>query len=408
MSLTLQVIVALTLLTLIEFYFNKRLSSSLRTAFGGPNKIRMGSLIFLIFLNIYPLYGFSILLIDQLKYGRPYSQPQGGFFDYFVFFPFVILILAMIQSILFILLIDILRFALSPFLKKYKEKVRLVTAWCVVGITAAFFIYVPIRIVYDFKVFEVRHVDYIKAGLPDSLNNFKIAFIADLQADVYNNRQRVGKYIDKVNETHPDLVLVGGDVITETPDFINVAAEYLGDIKSRYGVYSCIGDHDNWAYGNDNARSVKAVSTALMEKKVDMIDNQNKIFNVGNAKIGVTFVTNTYFGRIGVGLLDKLAGQNHSSLRILVTHQPSQYLVDRAAEENYDLLLAGHTHGGQITFLFPFHNLTLTEIETKYIKGDFHFGNMLMIVTRGLGMSTVPFRLNSTPEITVITLKKAA
>ncbi|MGE5430085.1 MAG: metallophosphoesterase [Syntrophomonadaceae bacterium] len=406
MSLVLQVVLALTLLIAVEFYFHKRVAGSLRTALGNSNKIKTGSLIFLAVLNVYPLYGFSKLLIESLTGGRPYSQPQGGLFDYLIFFPFIVLILTVIQSILFILIIDLLRLALSPLLKKYKEKVRLVTSWAVLAIAAGFFIYVPARIIYDFRVFEVRHVEFVKPGLPESLNNLKIAFIADIQADSYNNSKRVGQYIEKLNETKPDLVLVGGDVITETPEYINVAAEYLGDIKSRMGVYSCIGDHDHWAYTNDNSRSLREVSTALKERKVDMLDNQNKTFKAGNASIGVTFITSTYFERTGTELLDKLTRDNHSSIKILLSHQPSQYLVDKASKENYDLMLAGHTHGGQLTFLFPFHNLTLTQFETPFVKGDFHIGNMLMIVTRGLGMSTVPLRYNSTPEITLITLRK--
>lgn len=406
MSLVLQVVLALTLLIAVEFYFHKRVTGSLRTALGNSNKIKTGSLIFLAVLNVYPLYGFSKLLIESLTGGRPYSQPQGGLFDYLIFFPFIVLILTVIQSILFILIIDLLRLALSPLLKKYKEKVRLVTSWAVLAIAAGFFIYVPARIIYDFRVFEVRHVEFVKPGLPESLNNLKIAFIADIQADSYNNSKRVGQYIEKLNETKPDLVLVGGDVITETPEYINVAAEYLGDIKSRMGVYSCIGDHDHWAYTNDNSRSLREVSTALKERKVDMLDNQNKTFKAGNASIGVTFITSTYFERTGTELLDKLTRDNHSSIKILLSHQPSQYLVDKASKENYDLMLAGHTHGGQLTFLFPFHNLTLTQFETPFVKGDFHIGNMLMIVTRGLGMSTVPLRYNSTPEITLITLRK--
>jgi predicted MPP superfamily phosphohydrolase len=75
-------------------------------------------------------------------------------------------------------------------------------------------------------------------------------------------------------------------------------------------------------------------------------------------------------------------------------------------KNNYDLFLAGHTHGGQITFLFPFINLSPTLFETKYVRGDFKFNNMLMIVNRGLGMSLVPLRYNSTPEVTVIVLTK--
>ncbi|HEX2865911.1 MAG TPA: metallophosphoesterase [Ignavibacteriales bacterium] len=403
-----RIILAVLLFIVLELYFYFRLTSSLKTAFGplANKKIKAGGLIFLTLLNIYPLYLILNLLVIQLTHGRPYSQPQGGFFDYLIFFPFIILCLITVQSLFIILPLDILRFVISPFIKKQKEKSRLVISWIVVGITAAFFVYVPIRIIYDYNTVEVRRVEYKKAGLPESLNNFRITFISDMQADAYTNRKRLGRYIGKVNETKPDLVLVGGDVITSSPDYIGLAAEYLGGIKSRLGVYSCVGDHDNWAYRNDNPRSLREVSTALKEKKVYMLNNENKIFSVGGARIGVTFVTSTYMGRIGVDLLDRLTEVNHSDLKILLTHQPSQYLVDRASEEHYDMLLAGHTHGGQITFLFPFHSFTFTQLETPYVKGNFHIGNMLMVVTRGLGMSIVPFRYNSTPEITVITLKK--
>ncbi|MCU7495041.1 MAG: metallophosphoesterase [Ignavibacteria bacterium] len=403
-----QLFLAVSLLIIIEFYFYKRLTASLKTLLGSSAKIRTGSLVFLGIINLYPVYMLFSLLIVRLTHGSTYLQPQGGFFDYLIFFPFVILVLYIAQSLLFILPVDLLRLVISPFLKKHRQKVGLISAWTIVGISAAFFVYVPLRIIYDYKGIEVRQVELRKSGLPESLNNYKIAFIADVQADSYNNRKRLGKYMDRVNEAKPDLVLVGGDVITETPDYIDLAAEYLGDIKSRMGVFSCIGDHDHWAYKDDNSRSIRAVSTALHGKKVDMLDNQNRVFKAGESAIGVTFVTNTYVDRIAPDILKDLTKSNKGDVKILLTHQPSQYLVDRAKEENYDLFLAGHTHGGQITFLFPFHDLTFTQIETKYVKGDFHIGNMLMVVTRGLGMSSIPFRYNSTPEITVITLKKAS
>ena len=77
-----------------------------------------------------------------------------------------------------------------------------------------------------------------------------------------------------------------------------------------------------------------------------------------------------------------------------------------ASSNEYDMYLAGHTHGGQITIFLPFFNLSPTLIETKYVKGDFNFNNMFVYVTRGLGMSIAPLRYNSTPEITLITLSK--
>ncbi|MCK7526330.1 MAG: metallophosphoesterase [Ignavibacteriales bacterium] len=95
-----------------------------------------------------------------------------------------------------------------------------------------------------------------KNNLPKELDGFKIAFISDVQADRYTDEKRLKRYVDKINDSKPDLVLVAGDVITSTPDYIENAAKYLGMIKSKYGTYSCVGDHDNWAYRQDYERSL--------------------------------------------------------------------------------------------------------------------------------------------------------
>jgi predicted MPP superfamily phosphohydrolase len=200
---------------------------------------------------------------------------------------------------------------------------------------------------------------------------------------------------------------MGGDVITSTPDYINEAAEFIGKIKSKYGIFSCVGDHDNWAYHNNYARSLNEVETALENHGIEMINNGKKIINVNGAKIEITFITNTYVEKMPVNELDSLSSlQKRYDLKIFLVHQPREFLAEAALKYNYDLFLAGHTHGGQITFLFPFHNLSPTQIETPYVRGDFHFGKMLMVVTRGLGMSIAPVRYNSTPEITLIIIKK--
>lgn len=400
---------AILILIVLQVYFTLRVAASIRNISGistNSKAIKTGIVIFLLLLNAYPLYALIGLAVTQLSQGGRFLQPEGFLFNYFVFFPFIFLTLIMVQVILFLLIIDILKLLLLPVYKKYGNKIKPAESWIIAILALLTCIYVPARVYYDFNVVKVRQVEFKKAGLPEELNNFRITFISDLQADAFTNRKRLGRYIGMVNDTRPDLVLIGGDVITSSPDFINLAAEYLGKIKAREGVYSCIGDHDHWAYRNDFDRSLREVITALGKVNVPMYDNRNVVLKTGKASIGVTFVTSTYVERIGESLLDELTDHNHTDLKIMLTHQPSNYLIERANELKYDLFLAGHTHGGQITFLFPFYNLTFTQLETKYVKGDFRFGNMLMIITRGLGMSIVPFRYNSTPEITVITLKK--
>jgi predicted MPP superfamily phosphohydrolase len=152
---------------------------------------------------------------------------------------------------------------------------------------------------------------------------------------------------------------------------------------------------------------VKEITEALQKKNVQLIDNGRKIIDVNNSKLNITFVTNTYVERISDETLDSLTRLNKDyDLKIFLTHQPRNKFIDAAIKHKYDLLLNGHTHGGQVTFFFPFYNLSATLIETKYVRGDFKFGDMLMIVTRGLGMSLLPLRYNSTPEVTLIVLEK--
>jgi predicted MPP superfamily phosphohydrolase len=194
-------------------------------------------------------------------------------------------------------------------------------------------------------------------------------------------------------------------MISGNPQYIDSAAKYVGMIKSNYGVFSCRGDHDYWAFRPDFQKSVSEITNALGKQNVPMLHNENIRLEVRRAKLLISFITYTYPDKIDPVTLDKLLSDKKEDLNLLLLHQPEGGIPQKAAGKDYDLMLAGHTHGGQITFLFPFINLSPTLIETRFVRGNFHIGNMLMVVTRGLGMSIVPIRLNSTPEITVITIK---
>lgn len=247
----------------------------------------------------------------------------------------------------------------------------------------------------------------MKENLPKSLEEFKIAFISDIQADRYTDEKRLSNYIQIVNSTNPDLILMAGDMITSTPNYIDVSATQLGKLKSKHGVFTCVGDHDNWAYRGDSERSKNEITDAFSKVGIPMINNNKLVLGIDSSTIEVTFITNTYVETIDSNTLNLLSNdKNKADFRIFLTHQPREFLLKKAIESNYDLLLAGHTHGGQITFLFPFYNLSPTMIETPFMRGKFSFGNTLLIVNRGLGMSLAPVRYNSTPEVTLITLSK--
>ncbi|MBS4034607.1 MAG: metallophosphoesterase [Ignavibacterium sp.] len=406
MWIILRILIAVVLLFLLQLYFYKKASSAVKTLWPEIPIIKTKTILyfFLFLLNLYPL----LLIINSVYAvitGQSILFPQNTIMDYLVIFPFWIILLIIVQTIIVFLLFDLLKIILYPVYKKYRIRIISFQAKLFFVVIIFFIIYVPVRVIYDFHSIDIREVEFVKENLPDDLKGFRITLIADLQADRYTNERRLSNYIDAVNSTNSDLVLIAGDVITSSPNYIETAAKFIGNIKSKYGVYSCVGDHDNWAYRRDTRRSIREIGEALRKYDVEMVDNDVRNLEINSASIGITFITNTYVETISRELLSEVSNKNYNDFKILLTHQPQKFLINSAMKNGYDLFLAGHTHGGQITFLLPFIKLSPTLIETKYVKGDFYFNDMLAIVNGGLGMSISPVRYNSTPEVVSITLK---
>jgi len=406
MWIILRLLIGITLLLAVELYFVKKTTLSVKNLFPIIYQKKYPAIrrIFLIWLNLYPVVLIGIFVYFAIS-GEYISSPDNKIIDYLLIYPFWNFFILMTQVGLYFLIIDFLKLLLFPYYRKHRDNLLRVQSVIVLVLVGFFIIYIPVRVIYDYNTVSVRTVEYQKQNLPESLNNFKIAFISDIQADHYTDEGRLSNFISMINELDPDLVLIAGDLITTGPKYIELSAKEVGKIEAKYGVYSCVGDHDNWAYRNDYKKSVSEIKNSLMHNNVEMIDNGKRMINVDSAKIGITFVTNTYVSKVDNVILDTLSSSCKGDLKIFLTHQPRSYLIGAAQKNHFDLYLCGHTHGGQLSLVFPFVQLTPTMIETNYIQGDFWFGDMLMIVTRGLGMSLAPLRYNSTPEITLITLQ---
>ena len=407
MPFAVKVILVLLSVFVLEFYFVKKVISSIKILFPkvAVKKIKIGKWIILTLINIYPVISiFSWAYYYFTKAGF-FAPPENFLFDYFILYPFWFGTMLIVQATLFFVILEVIGLFFIPFYEKVKRiKIKSVFYFLIFAATV---VYVPIRIIYDYNSVEIREVVFAKENLPESLNGFNITFVSDIQADRFTNENRLSNFIDKLNSTNPDLVLMAGDMITSTPDFIELSANQLSKINAKHGVYTCVGDHDNWAYRGNIEKSLSEVTQALSKVNIPMIDNNKLILGIDSSNIEVTFITNTYVETVSEKLLDSLTNNtNKADLRIFLTHQPREFMIKKAAEKKYDLYLCGHTHGGQVTFLFPFYNLSPTLAETTYMRGDFWFDDMLMIVTRGLGMSLAPVRFNSTPEITLIKLVK--
>ncbi|MDH3269630.1 MAG: metallophosphoesterase [Ignavibacteria bacterium] len=403
MWIILRLLIGIAILLIVELYFIRHVNLAIKLFFPKfyEKNFRLVRRVYLIWVNLYPIALLFIFTYFAIS-GSYLTAPESKIIDYLLIYPFWIFFVLMIQCCLLFLPLDLIKIFSHLFNKKTRVhllKIRSTLLFLIIGF---FIFYIPIRIIYDYNSVSVRTVEYKKENLSPSLENFRIAFISDIQADHYTDKPRLEKFISTVNSLNPDLVLIAGDLITTGPDYITISGQEVGKIKSKYGVFSCVGDHDNWAYRNDYAKSVSEVEASLYANNVLMIDNGIKKINVDKAEIDITFITNTYVETVSETILDSLSSNNFGDFKIFLAHQPRPHLIETAQKNNFDLYLAGHTHGGQITFVFPFIQLTPTMFETKYTKGDFWFGDMLLVVTRGLGMSLAPIRYNSTPEVTLI------
>lgn len=407
MSFIMRLTLALFIFFIVEFYFYKRFKNSIIYIFPNIDRQKLKKILraIIIFTNLYPVILVIYFIYVMISSSSRMSAIESSFFDWLLVYPFWASVLVIAQSIVLIIPIDLVRLITFSLYKKYRETVRRKISLLTLLIMSAALVYVPLRIAYDYYFVSTRVTTLEIENLPADLHGFKIALISDTQADWYTDEKRLSNYIDKVNEANPDLVLVAGDIITSTPRYIQQGAEAFKSLSAEYGVFTCVGDHDNWAYRDDHPRSLREISAALKSVGVEMVDNDKRIIQVGSSTIKIAFATFTYSRRVNPVELEQLANENHKyDISIFLTHQPNESLINLADQLGFNLFLAGHTHGGQLTILFPFIELTPTLMETKYVKGDFYLNDMMVIVNRGLGMSVAPIRYNSTPEVTIIVL----
>lgn len=352
-----------------------------------------------------------VLLLGYTVYAlvaRPETigPPDSRLYDLVIELPFWLVTITSLQCSLLIVPIDLVHLGLARFGIAAGERWRRRRALLVLAIAAVCAIYVPVRMAMDARSLEVRVHDLASPTLPAALDGLEIALIADMQADQYTGPERLSQLVDAANRARPDLVLIAGDMITRAPRFIELAARETARLVAPRGVLACIGDHDNFAY-RDRERSLREVRDALARHGIPMLDNQVRELRVGDAAIAIVFATNNYVSRIDRDttrrLLEQAAG---ADFRILLAHQPSEALIADARAGRIDLFLAGHTHGGQINFWLPFLDLTPARIENRYITGSFRLGDMLLVVSSGLGMSVAPFRYRAPATLDLVRLHR--
>ncbi|WP_319422091.1 metallophosphoesterase [Pleurocapsa sp. FMAR1] len=244
---------------------------------------------------------------------------------------------------------------------------------------------------------EVVPIQLTIPNLSPAFNEFKIVQISDLHSNRFMPTKRLDRIIKLVNQQKPDVIAITGDFITKHENFNSQELEEkLSKLVSQISTLSVLGNHDH----KGNANATDNLKQALVNSNVTNLDNQVYVIERGTKKLTFAGVDDPYWGKPDLDRVIKLLPDD--SAAILLVHEPD-YIAKSAATHKFALQLSGHSHGGQIKipFLNPF---ILPYGGKKYFAGLNQIEDTLEYTNRGLGMTGLPLRINSRPEITVFTL----
>jgi hypothetical protein len=203
--------------------------------------------------------------------------------------------------------------------------------------------------------------------------------------------------VDLTNSLHANIVALTGDHVDSSDVEIPFVRNAMGMLKSDYGIYGCLGNHDHFA-------TAEKVTAALEQVGIVMLDNTNRSLSVNGERLSMLGVDDAGRGRSDFARLDDaLKGVEPQTFKVLLSHRPEFF--PHAKKADIDLTLAGHTHGGQVGVEFWGMNLNPAYLATKYVRGLFKEDGKHLYVNVGVGMVGVPIRIVR-PEITLITLQR--
>lgn len=244
--------------------------------------------------------------------------------------------------------------------------------------------------VYDLEV--TRH-EIVIPDLPPSFIGYQIAFMTDTHVAGFMRRAFYRECIEQINRREVDLVLLGGDFVSWKKDIPLMARVLLEDLQARDGVFAVLGNHDYWS-------DASAVVSAMTARGVRFLINESTTLRRGDAEIDLIGIDEIYRGDPDVKATFRNVPGNRPCIGI--SHHPDIIgLLGR--DRRIDLLLAGHTHGGQIRLPFLGAIVVPSKHEGLYDAGFHRQRQVLLYVSRGLG-SVPPIRILCPPELAVFTL----
>ncbi|MEE3331407.1 MAG: metallophosphoesterase [Myxococcota bacterium] len=241
-------------------------------------------------------------------------------------------------------------------------------------------------------------------GVTPELSELRIAHVTDLHIGPLLQPERLRGFVRSINRLQADLIVITGDIFDFDPSYVEAGCRELGLLEARLGVYAVLGNHDVYTGAEMIADAIdRSTSIRLLRDAWETVD----VDGVPLVIAGLDDRGERWTEREAEHeALDRIAAEIPDSLAcLLLVHRPSYFA--HAAKLGFSLLLAGHTHGGQVALPLAHHH-NPSRMISRHTRGVFKRGETTLYVNRGLGMAGLPLRINCPREIALIRFAEPA
>lgn len=231
-------------------------------------------------------------------------------------------------------------------------------------------------------------------GLPPAFNGFTVCHLTDIHHSPVVGLGYIERVVEKANSLAPDLFVLTGDYIDNGREYMAPAVKALSGLKGRFGTLAVLGNHDHFI-------GVGYSEEVMGSYRIPLLQNSHIFLESGRDALCIAGVRD--FLEDSPDAKEALRGVPPYVPRVLLSHHPD-YAEFLPEDERIDLVLSGHTHGGQVRLPFSFAPVVPSGFGQKYSGGLVRNGDTQVYVSRGVGVVMIPVRFNCPPEITLLRL----
>lgn len=245
---------------------------------------------------------------------------------------------------------------------------------------------------------QVSSASFTSYHVPASFDGARIVFISDVHAGPHFSRARVARLVDRVNALQPDIIILGGDYVGGKRGGAEAFYPEAARLRAPLGVYAVLGNHDSW-------EAAETARSGLQDADIALLENEMVLVEKDSTALFLAGLEDLQTGRPDISLI--ASGVVPTGLAILVSHNPDVFADQLPAHEGvFDIALAGHLHGGQVTFFGRSALWVPSAYGNRYRQGWREEADTQILVSRGVGTVDLPMRFFSPPEIHLITLNR--